>query len=126
MGYCRPSLPPKTDEAHNDRRNQPDRMYADPYGNPYAASRYGQNRPAVPPEAKKSFARWMFEICHRLIGALLLGLALYNCYTGLILYDGRYLQTLIPYDQLILWGLAGGILGLSAIFWMLNKFFPEE
>ena len=143
MGYCRPALPPKTETlpttpttnmAQQQQANGSSYgndfnpvFYADPYGNPYGQSRYGQpTQSSTQPEPPKSCMRRVFEISHRILGALLLIGAWVTVETGMQLYQSWYGQPVFPLGQLLFWAAALGITGLSLTFYLLLKFFPDD
>lgn len=154
MGYFRPAMPAKTETvpAATNTMTQPQQIngnsygngstnndfnpvfYADPYGNPYGQSRYGQptqssNQPSSSSsqlEPPKSIMRRVFEISHRILGALLLLGAWVTVETGMQLYQSWYGQPVLPLGQLLFWAAALGITGLSLTFYWLIKCFPDD
>lgn len=70
--------------------------------------------------ATKSIARQCWEYGHRLVGMALLGLAWYNCHTGIILQAENYYeddeQQLLKIFWWVTGGIAGGIFLLGYVF----------
>lgn len=65
---------------------------------------------------EKTLARKVFEIGHRLTGFTILGLAWYNCYSGIGIMEEDYGEA---YDKTaVLWGLVGSLGGVILILYV--------
>lgn len=122
-GYFRPGLPTvasnevasKESSAADFSRSSAEQdideieTKAGPSVDPGKADRKNGNDAAVP---QKSKLRQYWEYLHRFLGICLLGLAWYNCQTGIILQAENYDQ----YDEQkwldVFWGVTGGIAGM--------------
>jgi Eukaryotic cytochrome b561 len=109
-GVLRPHLP---DTAHSSSEKEkvvaPNDGDEIPDGGPVSAASSNE----VP--AEKSLARKIFEIGHRLVGFTILGLAWYNCYTGIEIMEEDYGEA---YDKTaVLWGLVGALGGSILILY---------
>ena len=71
------------------------------------------------PMPEKSRTRKSWEIGHRVFGALLLGGALYNCYTGLQLQNENW-QDQTDYS-VIFWGITVGLIGMILLLYIFVK-----
>lgn len=65
----------------------------------------------------KSRARVAFEIGHRVLGFSILGLAFYNCSTGLVEFEGAAGVPLFAGCQSVLWTAVGSTLGVVAVLY---------
>jgi hypothetical protein len=79
-----------------------------------------ENKDSAPQLPQKSLPRRIFEIGHRIVGLTLLGLAWYNCYTGIeemVESYGEYYN-----KTAVLWGFVGGIPGAIMLLYVLQVF----
>jgi DOMON domain/Eukaryotic cytochrome b561 len=109
-GIFRPHLPKPAEQEKNDSTDEEDiKNQTDTSATPDA-----QETP------KKSTARIAFEVGHRVVGLTLLGLAWYNCYTGIEeMVEGfgeSYNQTAA------LWGVVGGLSGVIMLLYVYQLF----
>jgi hypothetical protein len=79
-----------------------------------------ENKVSAPRLPQKSLPRKIFEVGHRIVGLTVLGLAWYNCYTGIeemVEYYGE------SYDKsAVLWGVVGGISGAIMLLYVYKMF----
>jgi hypothetical protein len=115
-GYFRPGLPKKTVEDQEEEGQEVakiddrdgSRMIEMAIG---SSSDYSAPRPMVTkPALEKSLIRLVWEPVHRLLGMALLGLAWYNCHSGIQLQVENYGEK----DDLTgaFWGVTAGISGM--------------
>lgn len=103
-GYFRPS-PPKKDTNNQDDGDETEATNGNEVEQ--AVQLEETSKPAGP---TKTVARIAWEISHRLIGLALLGLAWYNCTSGIELQEEKYDET-VDWSA-IFWGVTGGISGV--------------
>lgn len=85
----------------------------------------GVLRPHVPEEGKeKTTARGGWEIFHRVLGFLLLGLSWYQVQSGIKIYD-LIEETSVDYLA-VFWGVAAGLAGLIALGFIKIKYFETD
>jgi Eukaryotic cytochrome b561 len=79
-----------------------------------------QELPAPRERPKKSVSRLAFEVGHRVVGLALVGLAWYNCSTGIDAMVAHYGEF---YDNTtVLWGVVGALSGLIALLYAYQMF----
>jgi Eukaryotic cytochrome b561 len=79
-----------------------------------------QELPAPRESPKKSVSRLAFEVGHRVVGFGLVGLAWYNCSTGIDAMVAHYGEF---YDNTtVLWGVVGALSGLIALLYAYQMF----
>jgi hypothetical protein len=73
---------------------------------------------------ERSLARRVFEVGHRLVGFTVIGLAWYNCSTGIEIMEEDYGPS---YDkESVLWGIVGGLGGLIMVLYAYQLWFATN
>jgi Eukaryotic cytochrome b561 len=123
-GIFRPHLPPQLpsnstkimEEGEQAGHHQHDLEASSPPIKPNPLEQQQQDTNTTNHPTKKSFARILFELGHRIFGFGLLGLSWYNLYTGILLLTAYYGAT---YNKIaILWAVIGCVSGLILILYL--------